>query len=61
MNFIKNLNKDQFIKIIMISLMVLFIALLSSFNTVANMPKMVKVEKYEPTKHQIIINRAWQP
>jgi len=45
----------------MISLMVLFIALLSSFNTVANMPKMVKVEKYEPTKHQIIINRAWQP
>ena len=56
-----NLTKENFIKIIMISLIVLFIALLSSFNTVANMPKMVKVEKPQITKTHIRLLDAWQP
>lgn len=61
---LKNLNKDQFIKIIMIILIALFIALLSWLNTVATMPKTVKVERYELSKHELNLSkvgRGWYP
>ena len=58
---LKNLNKDQFIKIIMIILIALFIALLSWLNTVANMPKTVSVEKYQLSKHTLNLKWTWQP
>lgn len=56
-----NLTKDQFTKIIIISLIVLFIALISSLNTAANMPKMVEREKPQITKTPITLSHTRQP
>ena len=53
--------KDPLIKILIWIILVLFICLLSWLNTVANMPKTVKVEKYQPTKHELNLSIAWQP
>lgn len=58
---LKNLNKDQFIKIIIIILIALFIALISWLNTVATMPKTVKIERYELSKPNIELSKTWKP
>ena len=56
--------KEKTTKILIWIIIVLFIALLSSLNTAANMPKTVKVEKYQLQKHELKLSQAkqeWYP
>ena len=54
-------NKIKLTKIIICIIIALFIAILSSLNTAANMPAKVKIEKYQLTQHNIQLRNAWYP
>lgn len=56
--------KTSLEKIIICVLIALVIALISWLNTVANMPKTVKIEKYEFKKHELSLSKVnweWYP
>ena len=55
------MQKEKLTKIIICIIIALIIALISWLNTAANMPKKVKIEKYELTKHELNLSIAWQP
>ena len=55
------MQKEKLTKIIICIIIALIIALISWLNTAANMPKTVKIEKYELTKHELNLSKAWQP
>lgn len=58
------MQKEKLTKIIICIIIALIIALISWLNTVANMPKTVKIEKYELKKHELNLSKVgegWYP
>ena len=58
------MQKEKLTKIIICIIIALIIALISWLNTVANMPKTVKTEKYEFKKHELNLlqsKKEWYP
>lgn len=58
------MQKEKLTKIIICIIIALIIALISWLNTAANMPKTVKMEKYELTKHELNLlqsKKEWYP
>lgn len=58
------MQKEKLTKIIICIIIALIIALISWLNTAANMPKKVKIEKYELTKHELNLlqsKKEWYP
>lgn len=55
------MQKEKLTKIIICIIIALIIALISWLNTAANMPKTVKIEKYELKKHELNLSKTWQP
>ena len=55
------MQKEKLTKIIICIIIALIVALISWLNTAANMPKTVKIEKYEFKKHELNLSKTWQP
>lgn len=58
------MQKEKLTKIIICIIIALIIALISWLNTAANMPKTVKIEKYEFKKHELNLlqsKKEWYP